>query len=147
MNTMEFNLRIGPLPRAGGASRPAAADKPSAPETRQPRRRNKAIKDKDDSKPLLALPPPPGDWSGGRSGKGKKGKGKGKSKDDTGAVWVPKMLRPGVGKTADGTPICFAYNLEGCKDAPDGGKCARGRHVCTRIGCQHPHPAHACHAR
>ena len=82
--------------------------------------------------------------SGRNNGKGG-GKSKGKSGNQKGSTaFPPPSLQPGVGRTAEGHPICFAFNLGGCDGAPAGGTCPKGKHVCTKIGCQHPHPAHMC---
>lgn len=76
-----------------------------------------------------------GGKGGGKSGKpGKKGRG------DS----LPPALVPGVARTPDGTPICFAWNLGGCDKAKAGQRCDRGMHVCTKIGCQGNHSAANC---
>ena len=78
---------------------------------------------------------------GGGKGSGKAGKTGGKrTKNDT----MPAALQPGVARTSDGTPICFAYNLGCCNGARPGQRCDRGLHVCTKIGCQGHHPASQC---
>ena len=84
-----------------------------------------------------AAPPPwhPYDFEnkGSEKGKGKKGKGKAKGK---GFDMDPSLAR----NTADGKPICFAYNTDRmkCKD----GKNCRRVHVCRR--CFGSHPFHLC---
>ena len=36
--------------------------------------------------------------------------------------------------------FCFAFNLQGgCQDAPAGGECPRGLHLCPKAGCHQPH--------
>jgi hypothetical protein len=66
----------------------------------------------------------------GRKGSNKKGRGPN----------VPKGLINKSLQTDAGERLCWAFNLEkGCSDAPPGGKCARGLHLCTEPGCQKPH--------
>ena len=83
--------------------------------------------------------PPRPTPKGGHQGRKGKGKGKAKSKKGRGPN-VPKDL---VGKsleTADGRRICWPYNLaSGCTDAPAGGQCSRGVHVCAEPGCTKAH--------
>jgi len=69
-----------------------------------------------------------------------KGKGcKGSNKKGRGPN-VPKGLINKSLQTDAGERLCWAFNLEkGCSDAPPGGKCARGLHLCTEPGCQKPH--------
>ena len=65
-----------------------------------------------------------------------KGKGKTKSKKRGRGPNVPKEL---IGKALEGPNgqrICWPYNMSsGCKDAPPGGKCSRGLHICAEPGC------------
>ena len=173
MASMEFNLRLGPLPRGsgggGGGGRQHQATKDEIDHdagggagkkrNRNGRQKQQARRERDSH----AMPPPPGNWFAGSGGKGGDRGGKGgdrskggdRGKGDRGnqgggsgsSAGVPAELRPGVGRMADGTPICYAYNLEGCRDAADGGQCKRGRHVCTRMGCQRSHPAFRCEQR
>ena len=53
---------------------------------------------------------------------------------------MPAALRGGVPNDEQGEPLCFGFNLGQCKDAPLGGRCARGRHVCCHPGCFRKHP-------
>ena len=90
------------------------------------------------NKRKLEEPPRPVPKGGNQ---GRKGKGKGKTKSKRGrGPNVPKDL---VGKsleTADGRRICWPYNLaSGCTDAPAGGHCSRGVHVCAEPGCTKAH--------
>jgi len=80
----------------------------------------------------------------------KKGEGKGKGKLD--GPRVPAQLRVEGASSVDthGNPICFAFNLGGCPNAPPGGSCPRGRHICvlkksfSRVSCAPaPSPAHS----
>eukprot|EP00435_Cladocopium_sp_Y103_P023093 s793_g5.t1 len=71
----------------------------------------------------------------------KKGKGFGKSKGKKGqapsakyAVRMPSELIGQNAMTESNEPICFSYNLKGCSGAGPNGKCAKGRHVCTKCG-------------
>ena len=90
-------------------------------------------------------------WGKGRKGKDKGGKMPGGGKDQwgfkEGRRWnqwtregkgsqtpMPFKLRGGVAVTPQGEPICFGANLGECQDAPLGGKCAKGWHVCCRFG-------------
>ena len=63
----------------------------------------------------------------------------------TGWSNVPKLLQPGVGKLANGDTICFGFNLGTCQSGvPAGGRCPKGHHVCTKIGCQRARRAKDC---
>ena len=79
---------------------------------------------------------------GGGKGAGKNNKGGGKGR--THGATIPAALQPGVARMTDGTPICFAFNLDGCNQAKPGQRCPRGMHVCTKIGCQGNHAASQC---
>jgi hypothetical protein len=73
---------------------------------------------------------------GGKGGKGggKTGKGTGSAREGSG----PRMPLELIGMsptTADGSPICFNFNLDGCSKATPGNRCPRGFHVCCRPGC------------
>ena len=66
-------------------------------------------------------------------------KGKGKSKGSNKGPRVPYQIiqAGGVGKTPDGSNICFTYNIEGCDDASDGSTCKRGKHCCAKCFGNH----------
>ena len=66
-------------------------------------------------------------------------KGKGKSKGSSKGPRVPYQIiqAGGVGKTPDGSNICFKYNIEGCNDAADGASCKRGKHCCAKCFSNH----------
>ena len=66
-----------------------------------------------------------------------KGKGKGKVKGRAKGGGVLPAGLAGAAFTEDGSPICFAYNLDGCTRAD----CTR-KHVCTQ--CQKAHPFRQC---
>ena len=51
------------------------------------------------------------------------------------ATPMPAGLRGDVPRDDSGEPICYGFGLGQCKDAPVGGRCARGRHVCCWPGC------------
>lgn len=51
------------------------------------------------------------------------------------ATPMPAGLRGGVPRDDSGEPICYGFGLGQCKDAPPGGRCSRGRHVCCWPGC------------
>ena len=69
----------------------------------------------------------------------KQHKGKGKSKGSSKGPRVPYQIvqAGGVGKTPDGSNICFKYNIEGCDDAADGSSCKRGKHCCAKCFGSH----------
>ena len=77
-----------------------------------------------------------------------KGKGKGREPPPPQAVGerrakVPKALLPkGQAKTADGTSLCFGFNLGTCTstDVQPGQKCPKGLHKCCFEGCYAAHP-------
>ena len=74
-------------------------------------------------------------------GKGK-GKGKGKSKSKQGStIDIPPEC---VAKTADGKPLCFAFNKWVCGFRGSGPRCQRGYHLCYKQGCHKPKPHHEC---
>lgn len=80
-------------------------------------------------------------WENKGKGKGKKGKGKGKGNREPS---MPAEFRA-QGCTAtdkQGKAICFAFNLSGCPDAPVGGACKKGRHICGK--CHKAHPLSEC---
>ena len=66
-------------------------------------------------------------------------KGKGKSKGSNKGPRVPYQIiqAGGVGRTPDGSSICFKYNIEGCNDAADGAACKRGKHCCAKCFSNH----------
>ena len=66
-------------------------------------------------------------------------KGKGKSKGSSKGPRVPYQIvqAGGVGKTPDGSNICFKYNIEGCDEAADGASCRRGKHCCAKCFGSH----------
>ena len=69
----------------------------------------------------------------------KHAKGKGKTKSSNKGPRVPYQIvqAGGVGKTPDGSNICFKYNIEGCEDASDGASCKRGKHCCAKCFGNH----------
>lgn len=69
---------------------------------------------------------------GGKAGRGKASKGKSKGPFDS---------RTEVGRTVDGSPICFGYNTAGCTGCGPGERCTKGFHVCWKIGCGQAHPS------
>ena len=84
-----------------------------------------------------------GSWSGGRPQPYKgKGGGHGKGKSKGGRSVLPKFLlgRDNTNMDMHGRRLCFNYQMAKCTDAPDGGECPRGWHLCSRKGCHAPHP-------
>ena len=84
-----------------------------------------------------------GNWTDRRShpykGKGRGSHGKGKNK--SGRSVLPKFLlgRDKTNMDMHGRRLCFNYQMAKCNDAPDGGECPRGWHLCSRKGCHAPH--------
>jgi hypothetical protein len=73
---------------------------------------------------------------------GPKGKGKGKQDPHPGKVKkeaLKKTKTKTVARTADGEPICFAFQKHKCDKAKPGEKCSRGWHVCWMRDCQEAH--------
>ena len=72
-----------------------------------------------------------------------KGKGKGKSKRKGRGPNVPKdLVRQSIGDGRWQTNMLAlqSYNMApGCADAPPGGQCQCGAHVCAEVGCGKPH--------
>ena len=83
-------------------------------------------------------------WKGGRpqpyKGKGKQSGGKGKAKGGTNVL--PKFLlgRDNTSMDPHGRRLCFNFQSGKCTDAPAGGECQRGWHLCCRKNCFAPHP-------
>ena len=83
-----------------------------------------------------------GGWNNNRSQPYRaKGGGKGKQKGSKGASLLPKFLlgRDNTGVDAHGRRLCFNYQMGRCNEAPDGGQCSRGFHLCCRKNCYAPH--------
>ena len=82
-------------------------------------------------------------WQSFRSqpykGKGKSAGSKGKSKGGKGVL--PKFLlgRDNTNMDTHGRRLCFNFQTGKCSDAPAGGECARGWHLCCRNNCFAPH--------
>jgi len=67
-------------------------------------------------------------------------KGKGKAKNNQqGSSAAPRGIKGAVGRDNRGRAICFNYNLSECSDAPAGGACRKGRHVCFKSNCFKTH--------
>ena len=67
------------------------------------------------------------------NGGGKGGRGKGKFDRNRNR---PQAMEGKARSTANGDPICFAYNLQGCNQAKPGERCPRGWHLCADPRCQ-----------
>ena len=76
---------------------------------------------------------------------GRKGKGKNKGQGQGSSV-APRGVKGAVGRDSKGRAICFNFNLTECQEAPAGGSCKRGRHVCFKANCFKPHAFSAAHA-
>ncbi len=61
-------------------------------------------------------------------------KGKGKGKDGKPSAGVPAELAAFSCKTADGSPICFGCNMDGCNRTLTKNRCQRGLHQCVKCG-------------
>ena len=71
-----------------------------------------------------------------------KGKGKGKQSHGDGPPQVPHDCSL---KFGDNKPICGLYNRGKCWGKVMAGKrCQKGFHVCWKVGCNRPRPAHEC---
>ena len=182
MESMEFELKLAPLPRTSGGKAPAKpiddgsddGEGQASSRKRRNRRRGSGAQGSGQpgggQRPLmdhrdlelrflraaaagfpaggvggpLALPDAPRAGGGGGAGRGGKGGKQGGGKGSS-TAFVPKALSPGVGKLANGEPICFGFNLGTCSaSVAPGGRCPRGHHVCTKIGCQRAHRASEC---
>lgn len=71
-------------------------------------------------------------------GAGKKGKSKSKGSSQ-GSSAAPRGVKGAVGRDGCGRPLCFNFNLSECPDAPVGGTCNKGRHVCFKANCFKAH--------
>jgi hypothetical protein len=79
----------------------------------------------------------PYSYKGGKDkGKGKGGKHGKAGKANNARSYLPKDLAGGKTVTADGSRICFSYNLGNCQLAKPGQSCFKGLHVCC--GCESP---------
>ena len=107
---------------------------------------------KTEPQPTNAAPQGQGDgkgswksWQNNRSHpykpKGGYGGGKGKQKGGKGGNLLPRFLlgRDNVSTDTHGRRLCFNYQTGKCSEAPDGGECPRGWHLCARKGCHAPH--------
>ena len=74
----------------------------------------------------------------------RKGKGKAKS-NQQGSSSAPRGIKGAVGRDNRGRALCFNYNLSECSDAPTGGTCKKGRHVCFKANCFKAHPFCSAH--
>lgn len=73
-------------------------------------------------------------------------KGKGKSKQNQqGSSAAPRGIKGAVGCDNRGRAICFNYNLSECADAPAGGTCKKGRHICFKSNCFKVHQFSVAH--
>ena len=118
--TVSFHLL--PLANTSAPSRPAPKTNPT--------------KRKLEDGPKVPSPSP----KAGTGNKHAKGKGKGKTKKRGRGPNVPRELVGKAFETSDGRRICWPFNMSsGCKDAPPGGQCSRGAHVCAEVGCQKNH--------
>ena len=63
--------------------------------------------------------------------------GKGRNRVDR--MKLPQELLGMEAVGADGLSRCFAFNMDGCKQAKPGGRCSRGTHQCMRPGCGKAH--------
>ena len=175
MKSMEFELKLAPLPRGLGGGAKRLQDKADDSDDDgkagnggrkrrggQGRDRGNQQQNKQQNMQLQAMQRELTFWRQAAStgpgarqeapaalmdaprGKGD-GKGKGAGGKSNGTDNVPKPLRPGVGRLANGEPICFGFNMGDCSSGvPAGGRCSRGHHVCTRVGCQRAHRASEC---
>ena len=75
------------------------------------------------------------------------GKGKGSGQQQGSGGMPPELA--GMSRTLpDGSRPCFLFNMaRGCADAPAGGGCGRGKHLCCRPGCYGTHSLTQCPQR
>ena len=153
-NSIEFRMAIAPrqIAVAQGSQRAAGAPKNTQPpptgeaplSKRQQKLENKRRRTGEPNTPQTTPAP-------------LKGKGKGKGKDKGGgerskAANLPKDLigMCHVSNEATGSQrFCFAFNINGCKDAAPGQSCPKGLHGCMKplangSACSGPHPCKGC---
>lgn len=136
LSDLRVRLLLAPLPRSSAHPPPQSAVKrPASPPAAGSRKKKKADGGRPPAAPPAAThPPPPHTQQRPQSG------GKGGAKDKKYGQSVPKGLLGKAAAMPDGRPICFGYNLEGCKSgAAPGNACPRGLHVCAEPGCYGPH--------
>ena len=144
LKSMEVNLILMPLPKAGGQTRkrdPDGDESPEKTENTRSKRRAKQVqslkKQVEEARASNTQQP--------HANAGGKPAGGGKSGDRGGKTWgppMPKQLWGGVATAEDGQRLCFGYNLGTCK--VKGERCDKGLHACTRKGCGGKHPASEC---
>ena len=120
LQSYEVGFHLLPLPKTGTKS-----DAPSGPQT------SSTYESKGKGSPWRDRAGP----YKGKHGGGQKGKSKG------GKAVLPKFLlgRDNTNMDAHGRRLCFNFQVGKCADAPDGGECPRGWHLCCRRNCYAPH--------
>lgn len=129
---------LQPLPRGARKEPPTA----SPPVKHQDANKGDKASSSGDSKVLQTILNKLSDLrSGGSSSRQErdKGKGRGRGKGKQSAPRMPKELLGLDFAMANGDPICFAFNLDGCPSARPGERCDKGYHVCMKPRCHKPH--------
>lgn len=137
INSPEFLFLLMQMPAASGSSHTvkdtsgAKGSGKNRGTSRSRSRRRKVTETQEKNAARNAAGKGRGKGKQGKAGKGSKGKGS-----------PPFNAATEVGRTADGLPICYAFNTNGCKEASPGDRCSKGFHVCWKIGCGLSHSSH-----
>jgi len=131
---LRLRLMLAPLPSSRGSA-PASASASSSDVAKL----QSTIANLRNEVSGLKRKAPSNEGNGKGKGKGSKGKRSDKKKPS-----LPEALKGMQNRTSGGDPICYSYNLKGCKDAPAGARCRHGFHVCMTPGCQQSHPLSQC---
>ncbi len=136
----EVRLHLQPLPCASGAAKRKAdpededrAEEPKSKQTKGNEKLRRTIENLNGQIKNLRR-------NNKGSGKGSKGKRGNNATHST--VRMPSELIGQNAMTSAGDPICFSFNMSGCKQAKVGERCSKGYHQCSK--CGGPHSQRSC---
>jgi len=145
LESADFALKLLPMPALTGRKRAASGSSSEGKGRRRgPRKSKKDRRTGDDVKSLRAeiqRLKQDATKSKGNDDNYPSANTKGNGNNSKSTTRVPKALVPGTSRLPSGEYLCFGYNLGQCTAAPPGGKCAKGLHLCTRVGCHKEHTA------
>ncbi len=148
LETWNVNALLTPLPRApqsGGGQKRARGDDdadhdPTALSKRGKQRLNQKRRANTQAAALERLQNEVNTLRSERAATAPAPRGKGAEKGKGRPGPMPKPLIGKARETNEGVPICYNFNMGGCRDAEPGGRCPRGLHVCAEPGCFQAHP-------
>lgn len=138
INAPEIQLHLQPLPGASASKRTNSEEPEDAA---APKRAKQATSEVERLKRTIEnLSGQVKNLKGSPRAK-QKGKGKGGKSIPTphGTIRMPPELIGQNATNGDGEPICFSFNLNGCRGAKAGQRCSKGWHVCAKPGCDGHH--------